>query len=105
MARTQKRRLGIPDLLADRREEILKLAERHGAYNVRVFGSVVRGEANDDSDIDFLVDWDYERISAWGGAGLMIELEALLGRRVDLVSSKALHPLLRDRILREAVPL
>jgi predicted nucleotidyltransferase len=105
MAEARKRSPGVDNLLAGKREEILRLAEKHGARNVRVFGSTVRGETSEDSDIDFLVDWDYARISAWGGIGLMMELEELLGRKVDLVSSRALHPLLRDRILQEAIPL
>jgi len=95
--------LGVDDLLKDRREDILRLARKHGAYNVRVFGSVARGEARSDSDIDFLVDGlEY---CAWGGGGLLMELQELLGRRVDLVSPGDLHRLLRDRILKEAVPL
>jgi len=105
MADQIKRGLGIDDLLADKREEILRLAEKHGATNVRVFGSVARGEATPDSDIDLLVDWDMERISSWGGAGLDLDLHDLLGREVDVVSEKALHRLIREQVLKEAVPL
>jgi len=101
----QKHGLGIDDLLAGKREEILHLAAKHGAFNVRVFGSVARGEATADSDVDFLVDWDYARISAWGGAGLFEELEALLGRPVDIATEQQLRPTMRARILRESVPL
>jgi predicted nucleotidyltransferase len=82
---------------------VLRLAESHGAYNVRVFGSVARGEARSDSDVDLLVD-GLEN-SAWGGGRLLMELQELLGRRVDLASAGDLHRLIRDRILKEAVPL
>ena len=94
----------IEVLLRERREDILSSAHRHGARNVRLFGSVVRGEANEDSDIDFLVDAG-EKTSPWFPAGLIDELETLLGRRVDVVTEGSLHWLLRRRILREARPL
>lgn len=102
---TTKTGLGIADVIGDKREQILRLAARHGATNVRVFGSVRRGEARPDSDLDLLVDWDYARISAWGGVGLSQELEELLGRPVDVVSAKWLNPVIRDEVLHEAVPL
>jgi len=102
----QQQGLGIVVLLADKREEILRLAEKHGASNMRVFGSVARGEAAEDSDIDFLVEWDLTRISSrGGGVGLTLELEELLGRKVDVVSEKGLHPRIKKRVLSEAVPL
>lgn len=97
--------LGVDDLLTQKRDEILRLAAAHGAYNIRVFGSVARGEASPDSDIDFLVDWDYERISDWGGAGLFEALEKLLGHPVDIATEKQLHPRLREHILKDIVPL
>jgi hypothetical protein len=92
-------------MLRDVRDRILELAARHGAMNVRVFGSVARGTATPDSDIDFLVDWDYQRLTAWGSAGLWDELAALLGHPVDIASADELHWYVRDRVLREAVPL
>jgi hypothetical protein len=95
----------VADLLTVKRDEILRLAAHHGASNVRVFGSVVRGQATDESDIDLLVKWDYERISSWGGVGLSLDLEELLGRKVDVVSEDGLHWYIRDRVLAEAVPL
>lgn len=91
-------------LLVDNREEILRIAERHGAENVRVFGSAVRGEATAESDIDLLVSARGET-SAWFPAGLISDLEALLGRKVDIVTEDGLYWLLRRRILREARPL
>lgn len=96
---------GIADLLGDRRDEILRLATKHGATNVRVFGSVARGEARDDSDIDFLVTWNYGNLSRWGGIGLPIELAELLGRHVDVVGDDELHQGIREQVLAEAVPL
>lgn len=89
--------------LRAKREAILRLVNEHGASNVRVFGSVVRGESGPDSDIDLLVD-GLEN-TAWGGGGLLMELQELLGQRVDLVSPGDLHRLIRDKVLKEAVPL
>ncbi|MBN2305274.1 MAG: nucleotidyltransferase domain-containing protein [Anaerolineae bacterium] len=105
MADTQIRGLGIDDIIGDKRDKILQLADKHGATNVRVFGSVARGEAGPDSDLDLLVDWDLTRISAWGGAGLDIELQQLLGRRVDVASEDSLYWYVRDQVLQEAVVL
>jgi len=92
------------ELIRARREDILRLAARHGATNVRVFGSVARGEAGPQSDLDLLVDVGAVH-SPWFPAGLMADLELLLGRRVDVVTERALHWYIRDRILREAIPL
>jgi uncharacterized protein len=97
--------LGIKEILADKRDEILALAAKHGAYNVRVFGSVARGEATDASDVDFLIDYDLKKITPWFPAGLMLDLEKLLNRKVDVVSENSLHYFLRDRILQEAISL
>lgn len=97
--------LGIAEIIGRHRDQILKIAQRHGATDVRVFGSVARGEAQPGSDLDLLVRWDYTRMSAWGGVGLDQELQQLLGRPVDIISENALHPLMRDQILAEAVPL
>ncbi len=97
--------LGIKELLADQRDEILAIAEKHGAYNVRVFGSVARGEATAESDVDFLIDYDRQCISPWFPVGLIRDLETFLNRKVDVVSEKSLHYFLKDRILQEAVYL
>lgn len=92
------------ELLQHRRDDIRRIAAKHGAYNVRIFGSVARGEARPDSDIDFLIEKG-PRTSSWFPAGLVLDLEELLGRRVEIVTEKALSPYLRDRVLREAVAL
>lgn len=87
-----------------KRHEIRRIAEQHGASNVRVFGSVVRGEAKPESDIDLLVDVTAE-MSLWFPAGLILDLERLLGRRVEVVTERGLHKDLREKVLHEAVPL
>jgi len=97
--------LGIEELLQDKRAEILDVAARHGAFNLRVFGSVARGEADEYSDIDFLIDYSTDKISPWFPAGLILDLEELLGRKVDVVTEGGLKDLIRDRILQEAKPL
>jgi len=90
--------------LRARRDDILRIAIRHGAQNVRVFGSVARGEATEDSDVDFLVSTS-ESPSPWFPAGLVVDLEDLLGCRVQVASEDGLYWLLRRRILGEAIPL
>jgi predicted nucleotidyltransferase len=94
----------LKELLKEKREEILRLCAKYGARNVRVFGSVVRGEADEHSDLDFLVDLEPGRTLLDLG-GLHAELEELLGRRVDVVTERGLYWLLRRRILKEAHPL
>ncbi len=84
--------------------QIRQIAARHGATNLRVFGSIARGEDDKSSDLDLLVD-TLPQTSAWFPAGLVLELEALLGRKIDVVTTKGLHPLIRDRVLREALVL
>ncbi len=97
--------LGIKELLYDQRSQILAIAEKHGAYNVRVFGSVARGEATEDSDIDFLVDYNLSKITPWFPGGLLIDLERLLNRKVDIATVDMLKERIRDRVLHEAVSL
>jgi predicted nucleotidyltransferase len=94
----------LDTLRAERREEILRLAGRRGAHSLRVFGSVVRGEANDSSDLDLLVAWEPGR-SLLDHAGLVEDLQELLGMKVHVGTEKSLHWYVRDRILREATPL
>ncbi len=91
-------------LRAERREEILRIAARHGAHDVRVFGSVARGEAGESSDLDLLVVWEPGR-SLMDHAELIQDLEELLGVRVHVGTDKSLHWYVRDRILQEARPL
>ncbi len=82
----------------------MRIAARHGAHNVRVFGSVVRGEARPDSDIDFLVDMDPGRTLLDMG-GMLMELRETLGCEVDVVTERGLKPRIRERIIKEASPL
>jgi len=96
--------MGINNLLQEKRDEILRIAERHGAHNVRVFGSVVWGEAGPESDVDFLVEMEPAR-SLFDLGELLMDLEELLGRKVDVVTEASIYWLLRRRILSEARPL
>lgn len=96
--------MGIHELLKVKREEILRIAAKHGARNVRIFGSVARGQADERSDIDILVEMDSDR-SLLDLAGLWRELNELLGVKVDVVTDKGLRDSIRDRVLKEAAPL
>jgi uncharacterized protein len=91
-------------LLKTRREEILKIAARNGAMNVRVFGSVARGDNRPDSDIDFLVNLEVGR-SLMDLARLLRELNTLLGCSVDVVTEAGLRPRIKPQVLKEARPL
>jgi predicted nucleotidyltransferase len=101
----EKTGLGIQELLGCERSQILAIAQKHGAYNVRVFGSVARGEATPESDIDLLVDYDLEKITPWFPGGLLLDLEQLLNRKVDIATVDMLKERIRERVLQEAVPL
>ncbi len=92
------------DILRRRRAEILDIAARHGARNVRVFGSVARGDADERSDIDLLVDLEAGR-SLLDLGGLWTELNERLGIRVDVVTEHGLRERIRERVLAEARPL
>lgn len=96
--------MSITELLRARREEILAIAARRGAHNIRVFGSTARGEADEESDIDLLVELEPGR-SLLDLGGLWWDLNQLLGRRVDVLTEKGLREGIRDRVLKEAVPL
>lgn len=96
--------MSVLELLRQQRSEILKLASQHGARNVRVFGSAARGEADTDSDIDFLVELEPDRTLFDLGA-LLMDLQDLLGRKIDVVTDDSIYWLLRRKILKEAVPL
>ena len=94
----------IDKRIAEKKEDILALATRHGASNVRIFGSAARGQAGAESDIDFLVDFEPDR-SLFDLGGFLMELEDLLGARVDVLTEKGLHWYIRDRVIAEAVRL
>ena len=96
--------MGIDDLLGARRDEVLRLAAKHGARNVRVFGSVARGEADATSDLDFLIELEPGR-NLLDMGGLLMDLQSVLRRPVDVISEKGLRPSIRARVLREAVLL
>lgn len=90
--------------LQSRRAEILALAAKHGASNVRLFGSVARGEDREGSDVDFLVDMQESR-SLFDLIGLQQDIEKAIGRKVDVLTPNAINRHLKDRILGEARPL
>ena len=87
-----------------RQSEIRRIAAKHGAGNVRIFGSFERDEAHPESDVDFLIDV-VGPTTPWFPGGLLVELENLLHRRVDLVIARSLHPLIRESVLKDAIPL
>lgn len=96
--------MGIDEILKGRRDDILRLCERRGARRVRVFGSVARGEADEKSDVDFLVEMEPGR-TLFDMGGLLMDLRDLLKRDVDVVTETGLKPRIRERILNEAVAL
>jgi len=96
--------MSIREILKEKRQEILRIAAEHGARNIRIFGSVAQGGTGTCSDVDFLVEMEpgrtlLDRVALWQ------DLEESLGCKVDVVSEKALHWYIRDRVLEEAVPL
>lgn len=96
--------MNVNELIMRKREEILQVAAKHGAHNVRVFGSAARGEADASSDIDLLVELEPGR-SLLDHIALVQDLGDLLGRRVDVVTERSLHWYIRDRVVEEAVRL
>jgi len=96
--------MGLPRIIADRKEQILGLAAKHGASNVRVFGSVASGTADQDSDIDFLVDLDKGR-SLFDLGGLLMDLQQLLNCKVDVVTENGLRKRIKETVLRQAIKL
>jgi len=96
--------MGTDEILKLKRGEILALATQRGIKNLRVFGSVARGQAGPDSDVDFLVDVEPGRTYLDLGA-FLLDLQDLLGRKVDLVTERALHASIKTQILKEAIPL
>src|SRR5947207_2938030 len=96
--------MSLDELLQEKREDILRIAIKRGASNVRVFGSIARGEADAESDIDLLVDLEPGR-SLFDLGGLLMDLQDLLGHKVDVVTEKGLRERIREHVLKEAVPL
>ena len=96
--------MGIDDIVSGKREDILRIAAKHGVQRIRVFGSVARGDAGPQSDIDFLVDVGPQPSPFFPG-GFVVDLETLLGRRVDVVEPEGLYAPLKATVLNEAVPL
>lgn len=96
--------MGIAEIIQDKKKQILALGAKHGASNVRVFGSVANGTADQNSDIDFLVDLEQDR-SLFDLGGLLMDLQQLFDRNVDVVTENGLHWYIKDRILSEAKPI
>ncbi len=96
--------MNIYENLQKKREDILKIATKYGAFNVRIFGSVARREADAESDIDFLVDMEPGR-SLFDLGGLLMELQEILGCNVDVVTENGLRQRIREKVLSEAIPL
>lgn len=96
--------ISLEQTVQAKRNDILRLATQYGATRVRIFGSVVRGKADSDSDLDLLVAFEPDR-SLLDLIGLKQDLRDLLGREVDVVSERGVSPYLRDRILQDAQPL
>lgn len=96
--------MSVNELIDRKRDAILQIAAKHGAYNVRLFGSAARGEAGPSSDIDLLVELEPGR-SLLDHVALIQDLGDLLGRRVDVVTERSLHWYIRDRVIQEAVGL
>ena len=97
--------MALLNTLRKQRATILEIAANHGASNVRVFGSVVRGEETPESDIDFLIDYDPYKITPWFPGGLLMDWQDLLGRKVDILTENGVSPLIREQVLLEAQPL
>lgn len=96
--------MSLQALVKEKREDILRLASEYGTYDIRIFGSVARGEDDEKSDIDFLVNMEKGR-SLFDLGGLLMDLQDLLGRDVDVVTEDGLREGIRERVLREAIPL
>ena len=91
-------------LIESHRDQILAVAARYGIEQVRIFGSMARGDADADSDVDLLVSLP-DGVSGLALGGLLMDVQELLHRRVDVLTEGALHPALRERVLEEAEPL
>ena len=96
--------MDVHKLLREKRDDILRIAAKHGVTHIRIFGSAARGESREDSDIDFLIEVNGPT-TPWFPGSLVADLEKLLGRRVDVVEPEAIREPFRDRVLQEAIPL
>ena len=96
--------MNVREILTERRSEVIAVAQRHGAARIRVIGSVARGAERPDSDIDFLVSWE-PWTSLLDSAALTLELEKMLGRRIDIASDGWIRPELHESVYRDAQPL
>ncbi|MEL7355780.1 MAG: nucleotidyltransferase domain-containing protein [Cyanobacteria bacterium J06560_6] len=97
--------MALLDTLQEKREDILAIATHHGAFNVRVFGSVIRREDTPESDIDFLIDYDPAKTTPWFPGGLLMDWQELLGRKVGISTENSISPLMREQVFTEARPL
>ncbi len=97
--------MNIKQLIQEKREEIITIAAQHGATNLRIFGSVARGTADENSDLDLLIDYDSKKRSPWFPLRLIRELETLLGCKVDIVTEQGLKDRIKERVLKEAIRL
>lgn len=96
--------MSIKERILEKSSEINQIAEKHGAYDLRLFGSVSRGEDKEDSDVDILVKTK-EKTSPWFPGGLIADLEELLGKHVEVVTEKGLNDLIKEDVLNEAISL
>jgi uncharacterized protein len=96
--------VGVAELVAEKRSDILRIARSHGATNIRVFGSIARGTAGPESDLDLLINLEPDR-DLFDLIAIQQDLEDLLGRKVDVLTEGGISRYIRDEILREAVPL
>ena len=96
--------MGITEVIGDKREQVLAAARKHGATSIEIFGSVARGDADSSSDVDFLVELEPGR-SLFDMGGLLMDLQNLLGRKVDVVTKKSIHWYIREKVLMEAKPV
>ena len=100
----EKAYMNLSQLIQQKRRQVLEIAQGHGARNVRLFGSVARGETTETSDLDLLIDMEMER-TLLDVIAIKQDLEELLGSKVDVVTEAAISPYLRDKVLQEAVRL
>lgn len=97
--------MSLKQKVQQNKAKIIEIAAKHGAFNVRIFGSVARGEETENSDIDFLIDYDLSKISPWFPGGLLVDLENLLKCKVDIVTENSLNQFIKDKVLKEAIEL